>query len=132
MTTNNEKPKPQDEIRDRYDKILNYDPTQAQNSLELIKKTESWISTHCKLGSHAIKYTQLRSIYQLIKDNKANLILALPRVVYKEACQDFDEQKDFVNIIRTLMEKAIEDGKTEAFLNYLTTIVAYHKFYSTN
>lgn len=131
MSNNDEKTKVVESIQDKFDDILNYDPADTTKALNLVKFTEGWISEHCKPGAHSIKYTQLRSIYQLIKDNKNNLILALPRLVYKEASQDFPEQKEFVNVVRTLMEKAIEENKTEAFLNYLTTIVAYHKFYST-
>jgi len=131
MAGQDKTPKNEEVIRQSFDKILNYDPSDSAVSIKLIKSTEDWISEHCS-DSHSIKYTQLRSIYQLIKDNKDNLILALPRVVYKEASQDFKEQKEFVNIIRTLMEKAIEEEKADAFINYLTTIVAYHKFYSSS
>ncbi len=119
-------------IENQFDQILNYDPSNAIQSLKLIKCTEQWIEDHCLLGTHAIKYTQLRGIYQLLKENDGQLILALPRLVYKEASQEFAEQKHFVGIIRKLMEKAIEENKQEAFLNYMTTIVAYHKFYSSS
>lgn len=117
-------------IESMFEKILNYDPAKTTEAMELIKCTEKWIESHCKFGSKAIKYTQLRGIYQLIKDNSTQLILALPRLVYKEASQEYVEQKQFVGIIRKLMEKAIEENKQEAFLDYMTTIVAYYKFYS--
>lgn len=120
------------EIESRFDSILNYDPAKTAEALELIRSTENWIEGHCKLGTHSIKYTQLRGIYQLIKDNSDQLILALPRLVYKEACQEYAEQKQFVGIIRQLMQKAITENKQPAFVDYMTTIVAYHKFYSTN
>lgn len=129
MTT---KEKENCQIESQFDNILNYDPSNAIQSLKIIKCTERWIEEHCQMGTHAIKYTQLRSIYQLLKENGNQLILALPRLVYKEASQEFAEQKQFVGIIRKLMEKAIAENKQEAFIDYMTTIVAYHKFYSSN
>lgn len=103
----------------------------SKEKLKFIRKIENWIESHVRHGKSAIKYTQLRGIYQLIMENESDLIQALPRIVYKEASQDYQEQKDFVYVIRLAMEMAIENDDPLPFIEFIKSVVAYYKYYST-
>lgn len=105
--------------------------TDSKEKMKFVRKLENWIQSHVSHGKSAIKYTQLRGIYQLIMDNEVDLIQALPRIVYKEASQDYQEQKDFVNVLRLAMEIAIEKNDSIAFIEFMKSVVAYYKYYST-
>jgi CRISPR type III-A-associated protein Csm2 len=119
-----------------YDEVLAYDPhnkDKAIETLNIINATAKMIEQHCKDKSNALSYTQLRNILQAVKQNKDNLVVILPNLAYMEARQEKTKQKELIRFIRELLERCIEakPDKTGTFLEYMDTIVAYHKYFST-
>lgn len=115
------------------DLVLAYDkndPAKALETLKLIKATDELLKEHCK-SKDALSYTQLRNILQELRHNEANLVNVLHKLVYIEARQEKNHQKDLVKFIRSLLVAAIEKKKEDVFLDYMDTVVAYHKYYST-
>ncbi len=106
------------------------DPAKAQETLNLIKITDEMLKEHCK-SKDALSYTQLRNILQELRHNEGNLVNVLHKLVYIEARQEKPHQKDLVKFIRLLLVAAIEHKKEGIFLDYMDTVVAYHKYYST-
>ncbi|MDP2722170.1 MAG: type III-A CRISPR-associated protein Csm2, partial [Bacteroidales bacterium] len=79
----------------------------------------------------ALSYTQLRNILQEVKQNEKNPVVIIPKLAYMEARQEKTKQKELVRFIRELLVKSIKEKKTSIFLEYMNTLVAYHKYYST-
>ncbi len=124
---------PKDDEILTYDLVLSYspdDPKKALDTLRIIKLTETKLREHC-VDKDALSYTQLRNILQEVKQNEENLVVIIPKLAYMEARQEKPKQKELVRYIRELLEKAIEAEKEKVFIEYMDTLVAYHKYYST-
>lgn len=117
-----------------FEKILAYDPSGENTSQEiqqLNKLTAAMMKEHCEDKSNALTYGQMRNILKEIKGNKKNIAISVPKLVYMEAKQEKEEQRKLVRFIRELLEKSILEDKVPIFREYLETLVAYHKFYSS-
>lgn len=118
-----------------FEQILAYDPSDENKSSEiqqLNKLTAAMMKEHCEDKSNALTYGQIRNILQEIKNNKKNIATSVPKLVYMEAKQEKSKQKMLIRFIRELLEQSIENNKVHIFREYLETLVAYHKFYSSS
>lgn len=90
-----------------------------------------------KKNSEYISFTQLRSLYDKIKQcNEANeLAILYPKIVYMAARQSKNEGKELVmQIARFIKTVKVEDEKQskenlKSFKKFIEAIVAYQKYY---
>jgi len=127
------KKKNEQDAKLNFDLILAYSPAdtnKALDTLKLNKLTAKMMEEHCANKNEALSYSQIRNVLQEVKNSK-NLSASLPKLAYMEARQEKSKQKDLLKFIRELLEKSIEENKTQTFIQYMDTLVAYHKYYST-
>ncbi len=132
-TTENQKKQHDSPLLD-YALVLDYspkDPDNAANTLEIIKRTDEMMKEHCRFKADALSYTQLRNILQELKNNRENPVIVIPKLAYIEARQEKSKQKNLVEFIRNLLQKSIEQNKVDGFFDYMDSLVAYHKYYSS-
>jgi CRISPR type III-A-associated protein Csm2 len=107
--------------------ILNYSEcTDLETLIDLI---ESYV----KERKSAITTSQLRNIFQKVKEAQSRLQLQMirPLLAYVAARQKSEEAKEIVKFLSDLINQVKDDAKQlQNFQYFMEAIVAYHKFYN--
>ncbi len=95
-------------------------------------------------GRDAMTTTQLRNFFSEIrriqmkgfKNNQSDFFMLKPKLVYASGrvleSNRYNKIKDFVEVLRILIEKVSENGEENHFINFtkfVEAVVAYHKWY---
>ncbi len=103
---------------------------------KIISDTKEMMKDVCKVK--AITYSQLRNVYQLVKDENLSykdIQLARPKIAYVQARLENKEGQKFLDMIDDFIDR-IDPNETKAtqqiknFKAFMQSIVAYHKLHS--
>jgi CRISPR type III-A-associated protein Csm2 len=89
------------------------------------------IKTYMQKHGRSITSTQLRNIFELLKDctSKKELTLKKPRLAYIAARQSKRESIDLVELLSHLITE-IKEEQIDSFKMFLESLVAYHKYFN--
>ena len=99
-----------------------------------IKRLINEIEYKVKTEGKNLTYNQLRNIFQILKDDKFEndislFYLVLPKLAYIQARQKATAA-NFVGFLREQANKVETSEDYKAFVEFMNTIVAFHKLYA--
>jgi CRISPR type III-A-associated protein Csm2 len=114
-------------LSERKADVLNYSEcVDLQSLIDLI-------DNYIKERKSAITTSQLRNIFQKVKEAKNRLQLQMirPLLAYVAARQKSEEAKELVKFLSDLINEVKDDDKQlQNFQYFMEAIVAYHKFHN--
>jgi len=123
-------------FRETADSVLNIDSAENTIVKKIITDTRLMMKEVC--NAKAITYSQLRNVYQLVKDDNMDykkIQLARPKIAYIQARLEDKEGRKFLEMIDNFIDR-IDPDETKAiqqiknFKAFMQSIVAYHKLNS--
>ena len=111
------------------------------NKPENIKAMIGSIEKMMKTYATKITYSQIRNIFQLVKNEEkytgenglGEFYKTLPKLAYTEArLKEKDEGRKVVSFIRELAGAVTQKEQYPAFVDIMDAIVAYHKLHGKN
>jgi len=123
-------------FHDTADSVLNIDSADNLIVKKIISDTKLMMKEVCKAG--AITYSQLRNVYQLMKEDGMtfkDIQLVRPKIAYVQARLEKKEGQKFLEMIDDFIERIDPDEAKAAeqiknLQAFMQSIVAYHKLNS--